>query len=93
MVDSKNTISTATSPLDSRAEVFLTETQLAERHQRSPKTLRNDRVKGGYIPFVRIGRHIRYRFSDVLAYENAHALTSTSTYKRKRSAPPAVSDR
>jgi hypothetical protein len=36
-------------------EMFLTETQLAARHQRSVKTLRNARVSGGYIPFVKIG--------------------------------------
>jgi hypothetical protein len=62
-------------PLD---EVFLTEQQLAARHQRSVKTLRNDRVLGGYIKFVRIGRTIRYRLSDVVAYENENSFRSTS---------------
>ena len=59
-------------------EIFLTETQLAERHQRSVKTLRNKRVQGGYIKFVKIGRHVRYRLSDVLAYEQANLQNSTS---------------
>jgi hypothetical protein len=59
-------------------EIFLTETQLAARHQRSVKTLRNKRVQGGYIKFVKIGRHVRYRLSDVLAYEQAHLQNSTS---------------
>lgn len=61
-----------------QGEVFLTEQQLAARHLRSAKTLRNARVYGGYIPFVKIGRNIRYRLSDVIKYEEANLLTSTS---------------
>jgi len=61
-----------------RSEVFLTEQQLAARHQRSVKTLRNNRVSGGYVPFLKIGRSVRYRLSDVVRYEEANLLTSTS---------------
>jgi hypothetical protein len=49
-------------------EKFLTESQLSVRHQRSVKTIRNDRLRGGYIPFVKVGRLVRYRMSDVLRY-------------------------
>jgi hypothetical protein len=59
-------------------EVFLTEQELAGRHQRSVRTIRNLRVSGGYIPFVKIGRHVRYRLSDVIAYEKANLRRSTS---------------
>jgi hypothetical protein len=59
-------------------EIFLTEQQLAARHQRSVKTLRNARVHGGYVKFVKLGRNVRYRFSDVLAYEEANIQRSTS---------------
>jgi hypothetical protein len=58
--------------------ILLTEQQLAERQQRSIKTLQNLRVKGGSIPFVKIGRHVRYRLSDIIAWEAAHTLSSTS---------------
>ena len=58
--------------------ILLTEQQLAERQQRSIKTLQNLRVKGGSIPFVKIGRHVRYRLRDVLAWEEAHTCRSTS---------------
>jgi hypothetical protein len=58
--------------------MFLTETQLATRHQRSVKTLRNARVSGGYIPYVKIGRNVRYRLSDVLAFEQGALKRSTS---------------
>lgn len=74
-VGPKGRVVTQSDPID---EVFLTESQLAARHQRSVKTLRNARVLGGYIKFVRIGRHIRYRLSDVIAYEEANLVSSTS---------------
>jgi hypothetical protein len=57
---------------------FLTEQQLAYRHQRSVKTIRNDRLRGGYVPFRKFGRHVRYRLSDVLIYEEAQLRKSTS---------------
>jgi hypothetical protein len=77
MTDHTKTEPLTPSIVDPRKETFLTEKQLAERHQRAPKTLRNDRVKGGYIPFVKIGHHVRYRLSDVLEYERAHRMAST----------------
>lgn len=57
---------------------FLDERALAERWNISVKTLRNARVTGGLVPFVRIGRSVRYRLSDVVAYEAAHTHVSTS---------------
>lgn len=60
------------------SNVFLTEHQLAARHQRSVKTVRNLRVNGGYVPFLKIGRHVRYRLSDVLAFEEKSLKSSTS---------------
>lgn len=69
---------------DQRAEIafrqyLLTERQLAERWQlASSKKLQADRVSGKGCPFVRIGRCVRYRLSDVLAYEDANLRTSTS---------------
>jgi hypothetical protein len=59
-------------------EMFLTELQLSARHQRSVKTVRNDRLRGGYIPFVKVGRLVRYRLSDVLRWEESNLRTSTS---------------
>jgi hypothetical protein len=57
------------SAADVLGEIFLTEKQLASRHQLSVKTLRNARVTGTYIRFVRLGRTVRYRLSDIIAYE------------------------
>jgi hypothetical protein len=58
--------------------VHLTETQLAERWQISVRTLQAARVKGTGVPFVRIGRAVRYRMDEVLAYEEAQRRISTS---------------
>lgn len=59
-------------------EAFLDENQLAARHQRSVKTLRNDRLRGGYIPYVKLNRMVRYRLSDIEAWEQANLRQSTS---------------
>jgi hypothetical protein len=56
----------------------LNEKQLAERWGVSVRTLQAARVKGGGVPFVRIGRAVRYRLEDVLAYEHARLRTNTS---------------
>ncbi len=70
----------STNSAEDASEVFLTEHDLAARHQRSVKTIRNLRVRGGYIPFAKIGRHVRYRLSDVLAFEEKSIRTSTSDH-------------
>lgn len=57
---------------------FLTEHELAARQKRAVKTLRNARVNGDGIPFVKFGRAVRYRLSDIEAWEQAHLRTSTS---------------
>ena len=49
----------------------LTTRDLARRWQVSVKKLENDRWRGGGVPFVRIGSAVRYRLSDVLAFEEA----------------------
>jgi hypothetical protein len=56
----------------------LNEKQLAERWGVSVRTLQAARVKGDGVPFVRIGRAVRYRLEDVLAYEQARLRTNTS---------------
>lgn len=58
--------------------IFITEQQLAARQMRSVKTLRNQRVMGGGIPFVKMGRSVRYRLADVLEWERIHTVENTS---------------
>lgn len=50
---------------------------------RARSTLQKDRVSGSGIPFIRIGRLVRYRQSDVSAYLDAlPARRSTSEVDR-----------
>jgi hypothetical protein len=62
----------------SEYRVMLTEQQVAYRQCRSVKTLQNQRVAGGGIPFLKLGRSVRYRLCDVIAWEAARLVGSTS---------------
>ena len=50
---------------------LMDEHELDSRWSCSPKTLRNQRSLGTGCPFLRIGSLVRYRLSDVWAYEKA----------------------
>jgi excisionase family DNA binding protein len=57
---------------------LLTEVQAAELLGLSVRTLQAWRVRGSMIPYVRCGRAVRYRASDVRAWIAAHTVTSTT---------------
>jgi len=60
-------------------ERLLTEHETSERTKRAVSTLQKDRVVGGGIPFVKVGRQVRYRESDVQHYiESLPSYRSTS---------------
>jgi hypothetical protein len=59
-------------------ETFLTDEELAARWHVAAKTLRNARVAGRLIGFVKIGRSVRYRLSEIIAYELQNSVRSTS---------------
>jgi hypothetical protein len=59
-------------------ETLLTEQQVAARWQVAAKTLRNARVAGRLLGFVKIGRSVRYRRSEVIAFEERNSVRSTS---------------
>ncbi len=60
-------------------DVLLTEKQIAIRWGlASAKKLQADRVSGTGCVFIRLGRAVRYRLSDVMAYEAANLRTCTS---------------
>lgn len=67
---------------DRRSETFLNEHALAERWAISVKTLRNRRVTGGFLPFVKLSRSVRYRLSDVIAWEEANTRENTCQLTR-----------
>ena len=58
---------------------LLSDRDVEEITGRARSTLQKDRVSGSGIPFVRIGRLVRYRQSEVKAYiESLPACRSTS---------------
>jgi hypothetical protein len=59
-------------------ESLLDEKLLADRWDVSEKKLQSDRLSGRGCDFIKIGRLIRYRLSDVEAYEQANLRSSTS---------------
>ena len=48
-------------------QVMLTEEEAAQLLRRKVTTLRTDRVRGRGIAFIKLGRNVRYRLSDILA--------------------------
>lgn len=58
---------------------LLTETQASEYLGNIPtKTLARWRLEGRHIPFVKCGKAVRYRQTDLDAYIEANLRTSTS---------------
>jgi hypothetical protein len=51
-------------------EAFLNRKQVAERHQTTIETVKRRQAKGLYIAY-KLGKHVRYKLSDVIAFENA----------------------
>ena len=58
--------------------ILLGEEQAAEVTGKSVSTLQKDRVSGGGIPYVKLGRAVRYRLSDIKAYIAKNVRHSTS---------------
>jgi predicted DNA-binding transcriptional regulator AlpA len=60
-------------------DLLLTDRDVEKITGRARSTLQKDRVVGTGIPFIRVGRLVRYRQSDVTAYLAAlPSLRSTS---------------
>lgn len=72
-----------TRPIPTDPNALLTEHEVADRQARSIRTLQNQRVLGGGIPFIKLGRAVRYRLSDVVAWEEARRFHNTSEQGRR----------
>jgi hypothetical protein len=53
---------------------YLNEKQVAEITCRAVQSLRNDRSLGKGVPFVRIGRSVRYSLEDVVRHMESHKV-------------------
>src|SRR5262245_37871206 len=63
------------------ADPLLSDRDVATLTGRARPTLQKDRLRGDGIPFIKIGRHVRYRRSDVNTWiAGRKAFSSTSEY-------------
>ncbi|WP_417793258.1 helix-turn-helix transcriptional regulator [Terasakiella pusilla] len=63
---------------ETQNDQFLTEKEFAERFGLAEATVRSWRVLGKGPKFLKIGRIVRYRLSDVLNWEETLVCSSTS---------------
>lgn len=56
-------------------EKFLNEHRVAELTGLALSTLRNDRSQGRRLPYVKIGKAVRYDVADVLEFMETHKIT------------------
>jgi len=59
-------------------DALMTEAQTAEFLQVSIRTLQANRVRGGGPPYVKLGRSVRYRRRDVIAWLDQRLRVHTS---------------
>jgi hypothetical protein len=55
---------------------YLNEKQVAETTGRALSTLRNERAAGRGIPYIKVGRSIRYSLADVVRYMEGRKIIS-----------------
>ena len=53
---------------------YLTEHEVAELINRKVQTLRNDRFKGQGLPYIKMGRMVRYNYEEVVAFMDSHKI-------------------
>jgi hypothetical protein len=73
---------------------YLTEVSVAEITGRALSTLRNDRSIGRGIPYIKIGRSVRYDINDVVRFMEAHKIrTEDSVYLDDQSSREVLNPR
>jgi hypothetical protein len=68
----------ATSLNASEHDDLLTEAEAAHLRRQSIRTLQAERLRNDGCPYVKLGRSVRYRRSDVLKFIEAHVRPSPS---------------
>ena len=59
-------------------QMYLNEKQVAQMTAIPLSTLRNNRSTGKGLPYVKIGRCVRYSKDDVVAFMEEHKVTHTA---------------
>lgn len=65
---------------------LINEIEAAQMRCQSVRTLQMERLRGAGCPYVKLGRSVRYRRGDVLAYIKARIVTSTTEADARRAA-------
>jgi len=53
---------------------YISEKEVAQMLDCSLQTLRNDRSRGVGLPYVKLGRSVRYSLNDVIEYVEKHKI-------------------
>jgi hypothetical protein len=59
--------------LERAIDGLLTKRGLAPKLEISPRTL-DDWMRRGFVPYIKIGKSVRFRFEDVIAKLNTHRV-------------------
>ena len=65
---------------------LINEIEAARMRGQSVRTLQMERLRGSGCRYVKLGRSVRYRRGDVLAYINSRIVTSTTEADALRAA-------
>ncbi|PWG18063.1 helix-turn-helix domain-containing protein [Salibaculum griseiflavum] len=70
---------TEITPATQTVPVLVPQTEASRILSKSEKWLERDRWAGPTIPYVKMGRHVRYRVADLLAYIDANTKPAADT--------------
>jgi hypothetical protein len=56
---------------------YLTEKEASIKSRKALSTLRNDRLMGRGLPYIKVGRSVRYDLDDIIAYMESHKIVPT----------------
>jgi hypothetical protein len=71
-------------PLEKLKDRYLTPKETSELTGINPATLANQRSARRGIPFIKVGRSIRYRMNDILAFMDEHRIDPEELRSRGR---------
>lgn len=70
----EQTYSTASTPVEKQQDRYLTEREVLEITGVSLSTLRSNRSSHKGMPYIKVGRSVRYKLSDIVAYMDEHRI-------------------
>jgi predicted DNA-binding transcriptional regulator AlpA len=62
---------------------YINENQVAQITGRALSTLRNERSKGQGIPYIKLGRSVRYDLQDVIEFMEAHKIQTEKYWENQ----------